>query len=79
MDVMKVISSSCRAYCSEEGYEYFGVQFGFQCFCGDEPPEDAELAEDPEQCDKTCPGDSKKMCGGTWRMNVFRVGDDQED
>ena len=51
---------------------YAGVQFGSQCFCGNEIP--ALKAVRPEsECNMKCKGDLAQKCGGRWRMNVYKT------
>ena len=28
---------------------------------------------DPEECNAPCAGDNEEICGGTWRMNIYRL------
>jgi len=65
----------CVEKCKMHEYTYAGVQYGSECFCGHTPPEDDFVAQ-PEECDRTCPGDSSLTCGGSWRMNVYETGYD---
>merc|ERR1711970_1110623 len=57
-------------YCSGQGYSYFGVQFRHECFCGNTAPPRSRLATG---CNYACPGNNRRTCGGTWRMNVYFV------
>jgi hypothetical protein len=50
----------CSALCT--GFKYFGVQFSFACFCGDEYGQYGKL--DESDCNSPCRGDSSTMCGG---------------
>ena len=59
--------SVCMAACSD--YKFAGVQYGTQCFCGNDQPDPSLLR--PDQCTMTCPGNSNENCGGFWRMNVY--------
>jgi len=63
----------CTAKCRSHKYKYAGVQYTTECFCGNTPP-DADLIVADKECSRTCPGDSKKICGGTWRQNVYATG-----
>merc|ERR1711970_1689293 len=60
----------CRDYCSGQGYSFFGVQFRHECFCGNTAPPRSRLATG---CNYACPGNNRRTCGGTWRMNVYFV------
>ena len=65
----------CIRRCKEvdDGYLFAGVQFGSECFCGNEPPPDDTLL-DKSECDMKCTGDNTSFCGGFWRMNVYETG-----
>ena len=54
------------------GFKYFGVQYGKQCFCGNEGYDKyGQVAAN--RCNVNCPGDSKLSCGGTWVSDVYSV------
>ena len=58
--------------CEDQGFLFAGVQTGHECWCGnDAPPEDRIV--DMEECNVSCEGDSDQVCGGVWRMNVYRI------
>ena len=67
--------SDCVRRCKEldDGYLFAGVQFGSECFCGNEAPPDDTLADESE-CDWKCKGDDQLVCGALWRMNVYETG-----
>lgn len=47
--------------------------FSSECFCGDvTPPESAKTTE--ASCDMKCPGNSTKICGGYFTMNIYETG-----
>ncbi len=55
-------------------FSFAGLQYEVECFCGGaEPGEDRRAKRDGE-CDKACPGDKGKKCGGYLRMNVYQTG-----
>ena len=58
-----------------EGFAYAGVQFGRECFCGNDPPSPDKIM-DKSQCDMKCSGDQDLICGGSLRMNVYHTGKD---
>ena len=62
----------------DEGYAYAGVEFGSECFCGNEPPPEDTIV-DQSECDWTCHGDRELICGALWRMNVFETGEWQKN
>ena len=61
--------TSCKMYCRD--YFYFGLQFGNECYCGNEFGSHGRAPE--EECNKPCLKDSRQMCGGTLRNSVYRV------
>ncbi|XP_063706009.1 xylosyltransferase oxt-like [Culicoides brevitarsis] len=65
----------CISFCRELGYVYAGVQFEFECFCGNTFPRAdkyPKLAE--KECGKVCPGNATQMCGGLWANSVYETG-----
>merc|ERR1711887_435267 len=52
------------------GFLFAGVQYGHQCFCGQDAPSMSRRTYSSE-CDKSCPGDKSLACGGYCRMNVY--------
>jgi hypothetical protein len=62
---------NCIRYCTESGFPYSGVQYSVECFCGHTPP-NQDLLLDEGQCNKKCPGDNNKSCGGYLSMNVYK-------
>lgn len=61
--------SVCAGLCS--GHRFFGVQNGNECFCGDER-DAGRLAPDPESCSVACTGEPGFVCGGGWRLSIYR-------
>ena len=62
----------CLAYCRSFGdVHYAGVQYGGQCFCGDDYNKYGKVSE--IECRATCSGNSEQYCGGTWRNSVYLI------
>ncbi|KAF1349914.1 hypothetical protein BDV97DRAFT_377089 [Delphinella strobiligena] len=60
---------SCLAYCQTRGYHYAGLEYGDQCFCGNNLPEKAAPVEGVlGNCITTCHGNSSEYCGGGLRL-----------
>lgn len=62
----------CASYCRARGYNFAGVEYGAECWCGtgfvnNVPPGEGESWE----CDMVCPGDDTLLCGGSWRIQVY--------
>jgi hypothetical protein len=57
----------CASMC--DGYEYFGVENGNECFCGQTI--DASKVALESECSVSCTGDGLLICGGGWRLTVY--------
>ena len=58
--------------CSEicKNYEYFGLQNGDECHCGNKATQ--FMPTYPSSCNERCTGDSTQICGGNWRLTVHK-------
>ncbi|XP_050073739.1 xylosyltransferase oxt-like [Anopheles maculipalpis] len=63
----------CIRLCLQSGYPFAGVQYGYECFCGDELPKASAKLPD-SSCNVKCPGDPKQACGGYFTINVYETG-----
>ncbi|KAK0631086.1 WSC domain-containing protein [Bombardia bombarda] len=59
-------AAKCAEHCA--GYAYFGVEGGSECYCGNAVPTTAAPAS---ECKLPCSGNSKELCGGLFRLNVY--------
>lgn len=59
----------CSQFCKD--YQYFGTEFGDECYCGLTVATTSEKAYDSD-CNVPCDGDASEMCGGPARMNLYR-------
>ncbi|KIO26833.1 hypothetical protein M407DRAFT_234097, partial [Tulasnella calospora MUT 4182] len=62
---------TCKAYCLGKGYNYAGVEYGSQCYCGNALNSPGKLAASQTSCNKACASDPSNYCGGTWTLTVF--------
>lgn len=62
-------NEKCAAFCGE--YEFFGTEYGAECYCGDELPEEAEEAAAGE-CEMLCAGSVLEYCGAGNRLSVYQ-------
>ncbi|KAJ3558449.1 hypothetical protein NM688_g922 [Phlebia brevispora] len=60
----------CTSYCASLGYQYAGVEYGDECYCGTGLVSGIEN-DDSSSCDMRCPGDYMFLCGGSWRMQIY--------
>ncbi|KAH8667438.1 WSC domain-containing protein, partial [Tricladium varicosporioides] len=61
----------CATAC--KGYDYFGVEYGRECFCGNSFNSGSVPTADSE-CNFKCPGDNSQLCGAGRRLNVYHFG-----
>ncbi|XP_060070005.1 uncharacterized protein LOC132550023 [Ylistrum balloti] len=62
----------CIQHCKTLGFWYAGTQYRTQCFCGDNHDRHSLATE--SDCNSPCGGNSKEICGGTWRVSVYGTG-----
>jgi len=63
----------CIAHCHRRNFDYAGVEFSHECFCGNLNPS-SSLKRPQSECNAKCKGNHNQKCGGTWRINVYKVG-----
>lgn len=63
----------CWQMCAQSGFAFAGVQYSYECFCGNETPK-KELLLDDIECNSNCSGDPGLKCGGYLTMNVYKTG-----
>lgn len=69
-DVMRgsdMTVETCAEFC--EGYIYFGLENGGECFCG-ESLEGGQVAPEKD-CSKVCEGDASELCGAADRLSLY--------
>ncbi|KIO30753.1 glycoside hydrolase family 71 protein [Tulasnella calospora MUT 4182] len=58
---------SCVAQCNTQNYNYAGVEYGVECWCGN-------ILNNPQvttSCNMACPGDSTQKCGDGNKIGLF--------
>ncbi|KAG8892909.1 hypothetical protein FRC01_013887, partial [Tulasnella sp. 417] len=63
--------TTCQDYCFGKSFKYAGLEYGGQCYCGNTLNDPGKLASNQASCSMACAGDSTKLCGASWLMNVF--------
>lgn len=58
----------CAEHCSS--FKYFGVEYGRECYCDNEPPAPSLIAPDTD-CSFSCAGDASQKCGAGLRLDVY--------
>ncbi|KAK2055257.1 WSC domain-containing protein [Colletotrichum caudatum] len=59
----------CGSFC--QGTNYFGTEYGRECWCGNEFGAGSVLAANQKDCYFPCGGDSTQLCGASNRLNVY--------
>lgn len=61
---------NCANICGRAGFAYAGVEYGRECFCGDNISNESAPEE---ECNTVCPGDPSEKCGQSYRVNIWNV------
>ena len=61
--------AKCANFCKD--YKYFGVEYGFECYCGNVLHHNKK--KDEGDCKKKCSGDNSQTCGAFYRINVYEI------
>ncbi|KAH8819340.1 glycoside hydrolase superfamily [Xylogone sp. PMI_703] len=62
----------CVQQCGSRGYSYAGVEFGEQCFCGNDIG--SKGVQSPEsECNMPCAGNSSQSCGQAYYINIYQI------
>ncbi|XP_026790893.3 WSC domain-containing protein 1 [Pangasianodon hypophthalmus] len=69
-DFRKMTSTLCQDTCTESGYQYAGLEYGSECYCGNRIA-GARMKE--EECNLDCKGEKGSICGGMGRLSVYKV------
>jgi hypothetical protein len=66
---------SCMVYCQSKGYNFAGIEYGTECYCGFGLDSDS-TKEDDSFCNIECPGSqgTGDACGGQEHLSVFTNG-----
>ena len=67
----------CTEMCGVREYSFAGVNYGSECWCGNDEPPRSKFAIAAD-CNMECPGDRTQKCGGGWRMNVYKTNTGKE-
>ncbi|KAK8075527.1 hypothetical protein PG997_010190 [Apiospora hydei] len=67
----------CHALCNAPEYRatLFGLEYGAECYCGAGDPASFQKAASDAECDRPCPANASEMCGGDWRLSLYRIRD----
>jgi hypothetical protein len=70
IDTPDMTIPKCLSYCTTQGYQYAGLEFATQCWCGNALLGGASLSLTSQNCNMKCGGDSQ-ICGGPDCLNIF--------
>ena len=59
----------CAVYCKD--HEYFGGEYGEECWCGDGFANPTKSAPEGE-CNYVCAGNGKELCGAGNRLSIYQ-------
>ncbi|CAC5414962.1 TN [Mytilus coruscus] len=59
----------CQQFCGQKGFKFAGVEYGYECFCGNVLRKDRKRKE--SDCKTPCSGNKQQICGGTWRISIY--------
>ena len=61
----------CLSICRSKNYEFAGLEWEKECYCGEEPK--AFVWAWPDKCNDKCAGDSNQNCGGSSSISLWKV------
>jgi len=65
----------CISECQKRGFRYAGLQFAYNCFCGNTRPS-STLLRPSSQCPGPCPANRNRKCGGFGgEVNIYTTPD----
>ena len=62
----------CIQYCYIKNFKYAGVQFGYQCFCGNSEVRIFGIVPETE-CNQVCVGNFNQICGDSNRNSIYII------
>ncbi|KAM4065728.1 WSC domain-containing protein [Hirsutella rhossiliensis] len=73
IDADKLTNAQCIAACAKNSYIFCGLEYGGECWCGNQLGTGSVHAPDVD-CGMTCTDNTTEFCGGPSRLNVYRLG-----
>ncbi|WWC91295.1 uncharacterized protein L201_006238 [Kwoniella dendrophila CBS 6074] len=62
----------CLNKCASMGYQYGGVEYGRECYCGNSIDNGADITKTSQLCGTPCAGNPSTACGGWNSLQVFQ-------
>ncbi|KAI6128107.1 copper radical oxidase-like protein [Pisolithus croceorrhizus] len=66
----QVTVESCTTACQDGGYQYAGVEYANECYCG-MTLDNGSGPTPASSCDMTCAGNASEYCGGPDHLNLY--------
>ena len=70
-NVPTITIPSCHDACVTQGYRYYALEDGLQCYCGNNLTLATMYGSNGAVCNALCAGDSTELCGGYWSFSLF--------
>ena len=64
--------ATCLTYCGGKGFQYAGVEYGRECYCGNSLQNGASLTSTSTNCQMPCFGNPSQSCGGTYAVQLYQ-------
>jgi hypothetical protein len=61
--------AKCMNKCSENNFKYAGVQYNYQCWCGNSYGNFGPAFN----CHMNCPNNTVDYCGGAWSNDIYEI------
>lgn len=69
IQITKLTQNKCLVICAYGGFQYAGVEYGNECWCGNKLSLNTQLNA---TCYFPCAGNSSEICGGSLSLNLFQ-------
>lgn len=63
---------TCLSFCQSGGFQYAGLEYGSECYCGSALANGASLSQSSSQCNMACASDSSSTCGGSNALQLYQ-------
>ncbi|KAM7218343.1 WSC domain containing protein [Rhypophila decipiens] len=60
----------CGNFCIDSGYTGFGLEYGSECYCGNELAKSSKIC-DAKECNMECSGKEGEVCGGRDTLSLY--------
>ncbi|WRT68981.1 uncharacterized protein IL334_005963 [Kwoniella shivajii] len=64
--------ATCVNYCQGKGYQYAGLEYSSECYCGNDLVNGASLTLPSTGCNMLCSGDDTTYCGGSNALQLYQ-------